>query len=66
MNQSRVQQLTLPDQTRALKKFCWFRWGAERRVKRAQTREQGALSAPGEFMPTFEMKSEKSTLNQPY
>ena len=30
-------------------KFCWCRWGAERRVKRAQTRERGPPLATGEF-----------------
>ena len=31
-------------QTRASKNFCWYQWGAERRVKLAQTRERGPPS----------------------
>ena len=36
-------------QTRVPKNFRWCRWGAKRRVKRAQTRERGPPSAPAEF-----------------
>ena len=32
-----------------LKKFRWCQWGAERRVQRMQTREQGPPLAPAEF-----------------
>ena len=35
--------------TRAQKNFRWCRWGAERRAKRAQTRERGSPSAPAEI-----------------
>jgi hypothetical protein len=34
----------------AQKNFCWCQGGAERRVKRAQTREQGPPSAPAEIL----------------
>ena len=33
--------------------FCWCWLGAERRVKRAQTREQGPPSAPAEMLSWF-------------
>ena len=36
-------------QTCVPKKFRWCRWGAERRVKRAQTWERGPPSAPAEI-----------------
>ena len=32
------------------KNVRWCRWGAERRVKRAQTRERGPPSAPAEII----------------
>ena len=42
-----------PPQTRVLKKFCWWRWVAERRVKRAQTREQGPPAAAAVFITDY-------------
>ena len=38
-----------PSQTHAPIKCCLYRWGAERRVKHAQTHERGPPLAPAEF-----------------
>ena len=46
-----------PSKTRAPKNFRWCRWGAERRVKRAQTRERGPPSAPAEILKISTIKS---------
>ena len=42
--------------------FRWCRWGAERRVERAQTREQGPPSVPAEIIKSFYQKFKLGTL----
>ena len=44
-------------QTRVPKNFRWCRWRAERRVERAQTRERGPPSAPGEIFIDLLLKA---------
>ena len=42
-------------QTPAPKHFRWCLWGAEQRVKRAHTREQGPPLVPAEIYQVFTM-----------